>query len=152
MRFPGSKTVHDYHEPGNALYCEPGFTVFTGWIRPLLRNSLTWAKYHEPDSANYNKHTANAICDTPRELCMAIIGEKIISNFRCHETWNISHHICNRHNNWCILRSNIIWIALFTFQNKWNSWKYDSLRQVSGIKYLNQMSTYHLACGDSEIT
>ena len=26
------------------------------------------------------------------------------------------------------------------------------LRQVSGIKYLNQMSTYHLACGDSEIT
>ena len=27
-----------------------------------------------------------------------------------------------------------------------------SLRQVGGIKYLNQMSTYHLACGDSEIT
>jgi len=26
------------------------------------------------------------------------------------------------------------------------------LRQVSGIKYLNQMSTYHLAGGDSEIT
>ena len=26
------------------------------------------------------------------------------------------------------------------------------LRQVSGIKYLNQMSTYHLACGVSEIT
>ena len=26
------------------------------------------------------------------------------------------------------------------------------LRQVSGTKYLNQMSTYHLACGDSEIT
>ena len=26
------------------------------------------------------------------------------------------------------------------------------LRQVSGIKYLNQMSTYHLACRDSEIT
>ena len=25
------------------------------------------------------------------------------------------------------------------------------LRQVSGIKYLNQMSTYHLAWGDSEI-
>ena len=27
-----------------------------------------------------------------------------------------------------------------------------NLRQVSGIKYLNKMSTYHLACGDSEIT
>ena len=27
-----------------------------------------------------------------------------------------------------------------------------SLRQVSGIKYLNQMSTYHLAGEDSEIT
>ena len=26
------------------------------------------------------------------------------------------------------------------------------LRQVSGIKGLNQMSTYHFACGDSEIT
>ena len=26
------------------------------------------------------------------------------------------------------------------------------LRQVSGIKYFNQMSTYHLACGISEIT
>ena len=26
------------------------------------------------------------------------------------------------------------------------------LRQVIGIKYLNKMSTYHLACGDSEIT
>ena len=26
------------------------------------------------------------------------------------------------------------------------------LRQVSGIKYLNQMSTYHLACGDIEIS
>ena len=26
------------------------------------------------------------------------------------------------------------------------------LRQVSGIKYLIQMSTYHLACGDSKIT
>ena len=28
----------------------------------------------------------------------------------------------------------------------------NSLRQVSGIKYSNQMSTYHLACGDSHIT
>ena len=27
-----------------------------------------------------------------------------------------------------------------------------SLRQVSGIEYLNKMSTYHLACGDNEIT
>ena len=26
------------------------------------------------------------------------------------------------------------------------------LRQVSGMKYLNQISTNHLACGDSEIT
>ena len=26
------------------------------------------------------------------------------------------------------------------------------LRQISGIKYLNQMSTYHLASGDSEMT
>ena len=29
---------------------------------------------------------------------------------------------------------------------------FDILRQVSGIKYLNQMSTYDLACGDGEIT
>ena len=27
-----------------------------------------------------------------------------------------------------------------------------TLRQVSGINYLNKMSTYHLVCGDSEIT
>ena len=26
------------------------------------------------------------------------------------------------------------------------------LRQVSGINYSNQIGTYHLACGDSEIT
>ena len=26
------------------------------------------------------------------------------------------------------------------------------LRQVSGIKYIKQMSTYHLVCGDSEIS
>ena len=30
--------------------------------------------------------------------------------------------------------------------------KFSFLRQVSGIKYLNQMSTYHLAGDDSQIT
>ena len=29
---------------------------------------------------------------------------------------------------------------------------YDFLKQDGGIKYLNQMSTYHSTCGDSEIT
>ena len=30
--------------------------------------------------------------------------------------------------------------------------RHKNLRVVSGIKYLNQMSTYHLACRDTEIT
>ena len=32
------------------------------------------------------------------------------------------------------------------------SFRESRLRQVSGIKYLNQMRTYHLASGDTEIT
>ena len=30
--------------------------------------------------------------------------------------------------------------------------EFQILRKVSGVKYLNQMNTYHLACEDSEIT
>ena len=43
--------------------------------------------------------------------------------------------------------------GLFLYQ-KWSGCysKMNDLRQVSGIKFLNQMSTYHLACGDIEIT
>ena len=39
------------------------------------------------------------------------------------------------------------------FRNSLSGWiAIDNLRQVGGIKYLIQMSTYHLASGDSEMT
>ena len=42
--------------------------------------------------------------------------------------------------------------SIITFGANWLSLAITlNLRQVSGIKYLNQMRTYHLACGDSEI-
>ena len=110
-------------------------TIFVGWTHPLLQNSLTWAKYHEPNPSNNNKNSTNAICNSPRKLGVTIIRKEIISDFRCNKSWDIANHICYRHNNWCILRANIIWIALFSFHNNgcWR-WQFSQNGGAKGLR------------------